>query len=84
MKNFSDGRKFLELEQFFGMKFFGMKMNQKYTFTRELRGKDKVHLGCVRKNTKIYLTIEGILIEIEANVKKKYDENMRIDLIEFQ
>ncbi|MFN3527637.1 MAG: PPC domain-containing DNA-binding protein [Candidatus Altarchaeaceae archaeon] len=44
---------------------------------------NNVNLGCIRKNAKVYLTIECVLMELQTNAKKEFDEKIGIDLLNF-
>lgn len=45
---------------------------------------DTINLGCIRKDAKIYLTIEAVIIELKGlSVKRQPDEKTKLDLLEF-
>lgn len=76
-KKFDDGREILG----FGTIFW--KGDEPKIHIHSCTGReDKVNIGCVRKNAKVYLVVEAIIIEIEAPVKRKYDEKTGLDLID--
>jgi len=44
---------------------------------------DKVNVGCVRKNAFVYLVVEAVIIEIDANISRKFDDKTGLDLLAF-
>lgn len=44
---------------------------------------DKVNLGCIRKDAKVYLVVEAVLFELDTKIEKKFNPEMQIDLMEF-
>lgn len=77
--SFSDGREILGI----GTIFWNENNEPKIHIHAGIGRENIVNLGCVRKNTKVYLTIEAILIELKVDVKKKFDEKTGIDLLNF-
>lgn len=76
-KKFDDGREILGLGTIF------WKDNEPKIHIHSCIGReDKVNVGCVRNNTGVYLVIEGIIIEIDADISRKYDEKTGLDLID--
>ena len=76
-KKFDDGREILG----FGTIFW--KGNEPKIHIHACIGReDKVNIGCVRCDARIYLVIEAVIIEIDAGVVRKFDENLGIDLID--
>ena len=76
-RNFDDGREILG----FGTIF--RKTGEPAIHVHSCIGReDKVNLGCVREDAKVYLVIEAIIIEIDAKVTRKYDEKSGLDLID--
>ncbi|MEE9199837.1 MAG: DUF296 domain-containing protein [Candidatus Brocadiales bacterium] len=45
---------------------------------------DNINLGCIRKDAKVYLTIEAIILELTGlSAKRQADEKTTLDLLEF-
>jgi predicted DNA-binding protein with PD1-like motif len=45
---------------------------------------EEINLGCIRKEARIYLTIEAVIFELTgAVIKRQLDEKTRLDLLEF-
>ena len=44
---------------------------------------DKVNIGCIRKNSKIFLIIEAIIFELDSTAKRVHDETTGLDLLDF-
>ncbi len=76
-KTFDDGREILG----FGTIFRKGSEPKIHIHSAIGRG-DKVNVGCVRRDAKVYLVIEAIIIEIDANVSRKFDEKTGFDLID--
>lgn len=47
--------------------------------------KKETKLGCLRNNTEVYLTIEGVIQEFtDTNVTRKFDDNFNVSLLNFE
>lgn len=78
-KNFNDGREILG----FGTIYW--KGNEvKLHIHAGLGRKDDVNVGCVRKDTKVYLIVECIIFEFETEVVKDFNCKLGIDTIKFE
>lgn len=77
-RSFQDGREVLGLGTIF------WKGNEPRLHIHSGIGRDtSLNLGCIRKDAKIYLTIEAVILEIEGlAVKKKFDEKTGLDLLD--
>ncbi|MDI6730572.1 MAG: DNA-binding protein [Candidatus Altarchaeum sp.] len=78
-KNFDDGREILGVGTIF-WKENEPKIHIHAGFGR----KDDVLLGCVRKDTKVYLVVECVLFEFDKKTEKKFNSEMGIDVINFE
>ncbi|CEG12118.1 conserved hypothetical protein [groundwater metagenome] len=78
-KNFDDGREILGVGTIF-WKENEPKIHIHAGFGR----KDNVLLGCVRKDTKVYLVVECVLFEFDKKTEKKFNSEMGIDAINFE
>jgi predicted DNA-binding protein with PD1-like motif len=46
---------------------------------------EKLHLGCIRKEARVFLTIEAVVLELEgATIERRFDERTGLDLLEFE
>ncbi len=78
-KNFDDGREIL------GVGTISWKENEpKIHIHAGFGRKDNVLLGCVRKDTKVYLVVECVLFEFDKKTEKKFNSEMGIDAINFE
>ena len=76
-RKFDDGREILGLGTIF------WKGNEPKIHIHSCIGReDKVNLGCVREDAGVYLVVEAVIIEIDVNVTRKFDERTGLDLIE--
>ena len=76
-RGFQDGREVVGLGTIF-WKDNEPKVHVHSTIGRE----EKLLLGCIRKEAKIYLTIEAVILELEgAMVKRQLDEKTKLDLL---
>ncbi|MFN3466399.1 MAG: PPC domain-containing DNA-binding protein [Candidatus Brocadiales bacterium] len=77
-RSFQDGREVVGLGTIF-WKDNEPKVHIHSTIGRE----EKLSLGCIRKEAKIYLTIEATILELEgAKAKRQLDEKTKLDLLE--
>lgn len=77
-RSFSDGREILG----FGTVFW-KDDEPKIHIHAGIGREDKVNLGCIRKDSKVYLVVEAVLIELSSDIKKKFNPEMQLDLLEF-
>jgi len=75
---FDDGREVLG----FGTVFWDGDNPKIHIHVGACRG-DKVNLGCVRGNARVYLFIEAVLFEIDTKIEKKFDPEIGADLMKF-
>ncbi len=43
---------------------------------------DKVNIGCIRKNSKIFLIIEAIIFELDSTAERVHDPKTNLDILE--
>ncbi|HHT9120524.1 MAG TPA: PPC domain-containing DNA-binding protein [Candidatus Hypogeohydataceae bacterium YC41] len=79
-REFQDGRELVG----FGTIFW--KGEQPKVHIHSSIGRDeKIFLGCIRRDTTIYLTIEAIILELEGIVaRRQLDEKTGVDLLEME
>lgn len=79
-RNFADGREVLGLGTIF-WKGDEPKIHIHSGIGRD----DAINLGCIRKDAKVYLTIEAIILELKGpSVKRQFDEKTKLDLLKFK
>ncbi len=78
-KNFDDGREILGVGTIF------WKENEPKIHIHAGFGRgDDVLIGCVRKNTEVYLVVECVIFEFDKKTEKKFNSETGIDSINFE
>ncbi len=79
-RDFADGREVLGLGTIF------WKDDEPKIHIHSGIGRDEaVNLGCIRKDAKVYLTIEAVITELTGlSAKREFDEKTRLDMLEFK
>ncbi|MCB7129803.1 MAG: DNA-binding protein [Candidatus Brocadiales bacterium] len=79
-RDFADGREVLGLGTIF------WKDDTPKIHVHSGIGRDNlVNLGCIRKDAKVYLTIEAVIIELKGlSAERKPDEMTKLDLLKFK
>lgn len=47
-------------------------------------GKDKSFVGCIREDTEVYLVVEAVIYETDIKASRKYDEETKLHLLNFE
>lgn len=78
-KNFNDGRELIGIGSIF-LENKKPKIHLHSSIGRE----NKINLGCIRKNTKVYIIIEILLLELRGiQASRKLDPKTQLNILNF-